>query len=77
MPNKIFDFFNAYIATNDFDDIYREFDVDYSVMGHVHYRGKIQRDGTDFISNSLGYQKQWWTKELYRELTDSLWVFKL
>lgn len=76
MPNKIFDFFNAYIATNDFDDIYQEFSIDYSVMGHVHYRGEIQRDGTKFITNSLGYQKQWRTKELYRELTDSLWVFK-
>lgn len=77
MPHKIFDFFNAYIATNDFDQIYQDYNIEYSVMGHVHFRGKVQRDGTEFITNSLSYQKQWRTKELYRELTDSLWVFNV
>lgn len=75
LPNKVFDFFNAYIATDDFDEIYQKYNVTHSIMGHVHYRGEINRDGTRFVTNSLGYQKQWWTNELYRELTDSLWVF--
>lgn len=74
MPHKIFDFFNAYIATNDFDSIYEKFNIDYSIMGHVHFRGSVNRDGTNFITNSLGYQKEWRTLEMYREMSQSLWV---
>lgn len=77
MPHKIFDFFNAYIATDDFNSIYEKFDIEYSMMGHVHFRGKVTRDGTNFITNSLGYQKEWRSSEIYREISQSLWVINV
>lgn len=77
MPHKIFDFFNAYIATDDFNAIYDKFAIDYSFMGHVHFRGQVTRDGTNFITNSLGYQKEWRSREMYREMAQSLWVINV
>ncbi len=36
MPHRIFDYFNAFIGTSDFDQIYQQYDIRYSIMGHVH-----------------------------------------
>jgi hypothetical protein len=37
-PHRIFDFFNAYIGTKDFNYIYDSYNIQYSIMGHVHFR---------------------------------------
>ncbi len=37
MPHRIFDFYNAFIGTSDFNPLYAMFDIPYSIMGHVHF----------------------------------------
>lgn len=77
MPHRVFDFFNAYIATDDLKNIYKEYPITHQIMGHVHFREKIFKEQTQFITNSLGYRREWRGKDLYKELQKSLFVLNL
>lgn len=77
IPHRIFDFFNAYIATDDFNDIYKQYPISHSFMGHVHFRGQIYRDNIYFITNSLCYVKEWRSNNMNREMEDALLVITL
>lgn len=72
MPHRIFDFFNAYIATDDLKNIHQDYPITHNFMGHIHFRAQIEKDETQFITNSLGYRKEWRSKNLRQELKDSL-----
>ena len=54
MPHRIFDFFNAYIGTKDFDEFYSTYSIRYSIMGHVHFRKMINENGITYICPRLG-----------------------
>lgn len=77
LPHRVFDFFNAYIATNDFDSIYNQYPIKYSVMGHIHFRTTLVKEDCTFISNSLGYVKEWRSNNMYAELKHALQVIQL
>lgn len=77
MPHRVFDFFNAYIATNDLKDIHKEHPITHNFMGHVHFRGKVEREGTKFITNSLGYRKEWRSRDIKKELRKSLVILEI
>src|SRR5690625_1074017 len=77
MPHRVFDFFNAYIATSDLKNVHNEYPISHQFMGHIHFRDKLQRDETQFITNSLGYRREWWSKDLYQEIQRSLVVLDL
>ena len=77
MPHRVFDFFNAYIATDDLKNIHRKYPITHQLMGHVHFREKITREDTQFITNSLGYRREWRSKDLYKEIQNSLVVLDL
>lgn len=72
MPHRVFDFFNAYIATDDLKNIHREYPITHSFMGHIHFRAELEKENTHFITNSLGYLREWRSKDLRQELKDSL-----
>ena len=79
MPHRVFDFFNAYIATNDLKNLHKEYNISHQFMGHIHFREQFTRDHTQFITNSLGYRKEWRSlnKDLYKELEKSLVVLDI
>jgi len=77
MPHRIFDFFNAYLATNDLKDFHKKYPITHEVMGHVHFRGDFMKDETRFITNSLGYRREWRGENLYKEMKDSLFILDL
>lgn len=68
MPHRVFDFFNAYIATDDFKRLYDKYPIEHSFMGHVHFRHSHQDEKTLYYANSLGYVKEWRSKDMMREL---------
>lgn len=74
MPHSVFDYFNAFIATDDFDEIHQNYPIKYSFMGHVHYRHRLERAGIEYITNSLGYPKEWRSEDLAGEIKSSLVV---
>ncbi|UUX33011.1 metallophosphoesterase [Fundicoccus culcitae] len=77
MPHESFDYFNAFIATDDFDTIYQQYPIKYSSMGHIHYRGSFTREGITYICNCLGYEKEWRSPNFKEELRNSLYVIDL
>lgn len=77
MPHRTFDFFNAFIATDDLKNVHNEYPISHQIMGHVHFREKVKRENTEFISNSLGYRREWWSKDFYREMGKSLYILDL
>lgn len=77
MPNRAFDFFNAFIATDDFDAIYNKYPISTSIMGHVHFRHKKKLSGIDFIVNSLGYYKEWRQNDIYNEVKAAMYIMEV
>lgn len=77
MPHRVFDFFNAYIATDDLKTMHQDYPITQSFMGHIHFRAQIEKEGTQFITNSLGYRKEWRKKNLRKELKASLVTIEL
>lgn len=74
MPNRAFDFFNAFIATDDLDNIYRKYPISTSFMGHVHFRHQKKIEDTRYVVNSLGYYKEWHQNDLYQELNAAIYI---
>lgn len=72
MPHKIFDFFNAYIATDDLEGIHKKYPISHQFMGHVHFRAQVKKEGSRFITNSLGYRREWRSKSLRQELKNAI-----
>lgn len=77
IPHRIFDFYNAYIATNDFNEIYRNYPISHSLMGHVHFRHRHQEEATQYHANSLGYVKEWRSKDMRKEIVASLVIIEI
>ena len=71
-PNRIFDFFNAFIGTSDFDRLYQQFPIKYSIMGHVHFRKSLVENNITFLCPCLGYKREWRTADIYSEMNHAL-----
>ncbi|BBD89175.1 metallophosphoesterase [Staphylococcus caprae] len=76
-PHRIFDFFNAFIGTHDFDAIYEAYPIKYSIMGHVHFRKEIKENGITYLCPCLGYQRQWRTPDMVMEMNHALVDFDI
>lgn len=74
MPHPQFDYFNAFIATDDFDSLHQEFPIKHSCMGHVHYRHSFERDDISYSCNCLGYEREWRSEDFKKELEASLYT---
>lgn len=77
MPHPQFDYFNAFIATDDFDEIIANYPIRYNFMGHVHYRGEFVGDNdVHYIVNCLGNVNEWRTDDVLTELDDALYILE-
>ena len=77
MPHRIFDYFNAFIGTSDFDQFYEIYPIKYSIMGHVHFRNIIEESGIQYICPCLGYQREWRTKNLETEIQNTIQIIEI
>lgn len=77
MPHKVFDFFNAYLTTDDFLPLLAKYPITHSIMGHIHYRFMKKIDQTTFVLNSLGYKREWRSPDLLQEIRSALFVLIL
>lgn len=76
MPHPVFDYFNAFIGSSDYDDMFDEYPIEYNVMGHVHYRRR-EENGATHICACLGNRKEWWTDDLASEIKSALQVIEI
>ena len=77
MPHRVFDFFNAYIATDDYLPFYQDYPIKQSIMGHAHIRHQIKQGNQHFISNSLAYEREWRHKDLYQEIDYAMFIMEV
>lgn len=77
MPHKAFDYFNAFIGTDDLDEIIRAYPVTHNFMGHVHYRHEIEKDNVKYILNCLGYGREWPDKDIYGQLESAMYILEI
>ena len=77
MPHSIFDYFNAFIGTSDFDEVYQRYDIRYSIMGHVHFRKAFEEQGITYICSCLGYQREWRSDNIEQEINHALYTINV
>lgn len=77
MPHRLFDYYNAFIGTSDFDAIYDDYDIRYSVMGHVHFRHSLTEGDVTYICPCLGYKREWRTDDIQTEMGNSMFVIEI
>lgn len=77
MPHRLFDYYNAFIGTSDFDAICNDFPVHYSIMGHVHFRHSLTENGITYICPCLGYKREWRTDDIRTEIGNAFYVIEI
>ncbi|MFC0211960.1 metallophosphoesterase [Paenibacillus chartarius] len=77
MPNPLWAYFNAFLGSVEYADLYRSFGVRYGVMGHVHYRKTYTDQGTEMICACLGYRKEWRQASVVKEIRSCLKLITL
>jgi len=68
LPNKVYDYFNAFLGSSSYESLYRKYPIRYSIMGHVHFRKILNQNGTEYISACLGNKKHWIERDVRKEL---------
>jgi putative phosphoesterase len=63
MP-ELWNYLNAFLGSEAYGELAREFGVPASICGHVHFRREVKHPGrggsaTRFICNCLGYTREW------------------
>ncbi|MDC7126578.1 MAG: metallophosphoesterase [Spirochaetales bacterium] len=66
------DYFNAFLGSKDYGELFKNFNVKYSIMGHVHFRKQLIKNKIDYRCVCLGYHKEWKNKDVYSEVQDAL-----
>lgn len=59
MPHPLWSYFNAFLGSVAYAELYRKYEVKVGIMGHVHYRKRHVEHGTKMICACLGYRKEW------------------
>lgn len=77
MPHRLFDYYNAFIGTGDFDEIYSDYNIRYSIMGHVHFRHSLTEGDVTYICPCLGYKREWRTDDIQMEIGNSMYVIEI
>lgn len=76
-PHRLFDYFNAFIGTSDFDELYKKHPIKYSIMGHVHFRHQFRQDDLTYICACLGYPREWRTDDIATEIKNTLQMLEI
>lgn len=62
LPNKIYDYFNAFLGSRSYETLYKNYPIAYSIMGHVHFRKTYFENDTQYICACLGSKRYWANK---------------
>ena len=53
------EYFNAFLGSSRFGELFEKHGVSFSISGHVHYRKEVERNGVSYICPCLGYYSEW------------------
>ena len=77
MPHPRWSYFNAFLGSVEYADLYRQYNVRYGIMGHVQYRKTFAAEGTEMICACLGYRREWRQASVVQEIRDCLYILTL
>ncbi|MBP3040324.1 metallophosphoesterase [Bacillaceae bacterium Marseille-Q3522] len=77
MPNELWAYFNAFLGSKEYSNLFEKYPICYSIMGHVHYRKYYRTDNTAMICACLGNHNEWRTKDLAKEIDDAMFCFSI
>ncbi len=52
-------YFNAFLGSRKFGELYRRYPVEAAVCGHVHYRRSVDKYGIHWMCRCLNYHSEW------------------
>lgn len=71
------DYFNAFIGSPEYGKLLEKHKVQYSVMGHVHFRAHHAEQETQYLCSCLNYNTEWRTDSAEREIEEALTILTL
>lgn len=71
------DYFNAFLGSKEYGELFEKYKVAYSIMGHVHYRKALIKNGVDYRCVCLNYHTEWQSGELATEVGDAMQVIEV
>jgi len=70
-------YFNAFLGSSAYGQLYRQAGVRVSIMGHVHYRKQVTEGETTYLCSCLNYFSEWQSRDPAKEVAEALAVFEL
>ena len=66
------DYFNAFLGSAAYEELFKELGIKRSITGHVHYRNTIKKDNIIHQCACLGYYNEWYTDDPRKEIKDTI-----
>ena len=77
-PGTQWKYFNAFLGSPEYGALAQRCGAKLAVCGHVHYRRRLRKAGTEFICPCLGYVTEWPAPaEPEKQIAETLQVFEL
>lgn len=78
LPHRVYNYANAFLGAKSYEGLYDDFpSIEYSIMGHVHFRKILNGKNKTFISACVGNHKHWKIKDFTAQLVKSLVCFDI
>ncbi len=74
---EMWDYFNAFIGSPEYGALFQKYKVEYSVMGHVHFRARHTQNETQYLCSCLNYYTEWQSDNAEHEIEEALTVMTL
>lgn len=74
---EMWDYFNAFLGSPEYGELYQRYNVRYSVMGHVHFRKRHTEKGIDYLCSCLNYCTEWRTGDAAHEIDEALTILTI
>ena len=71
------DYFNAFLGSEDYGKLFEKYKVSYSFMGHVHFRKQLVRNGVDYRCVCLNYHTEWRTSDITSEVAAAMQTIEI
>ncbi|MCC5889416.1 MAG: metallophosphoesterase [Alkalibacterium sp.] len=78
LPHRVYNYANAFLGAKAYESLYADFpSIEYSIMGHVHFRKVLNEQKKTLISACIGNHKHWKIKDFKAQLVKSLVSFDI
>lgn len=76
--NELWEYFNAFLGSRKYAELFERYKTEYVVLGHVHYRKYEKFNNTKYICSCLSYSSQWQKPEnSVEEIRNTLYVIEV